>query len=138
MATSNYSSYLQRCLLVGLLMLMGCRESDPRGLTKSPVLGTVSYGKPFPKGEVIFKHPSGEITVAKFEADGKYKTDVPEGVNKVIVRSQTSSFAEQGRPGGQQEIFTDHVPTRYRDFATSKMEYTVQEGENMFDIKLID
>lgn len=138
MATSNYSQYLQRYLLVGCLMFMGCRESDSRGLTKSPVLGTVSYGKPFPQGEVIFKHPSGEITVAKFEANGQYKAHVPEGVNKVMVRSQTSSFAEQGRPGGQQEVFTDHIPKRYRDFATSKMEYTVQDGENTFDIKLID
>lgn len=124
-------------LLCCSMACLGCGSSG-RNLPTAPVTGTVTYSKPFPKGEVIFKHPSGELTVAKFQADGKYQATVPLGANLIMVRSQTSSFAEGGRPGGQQEIFTDHIPRRYGDFSTSKLEYTVKESDNLFDIALTE
>ena len=124
-------------LLLCTVAILGCGSSG-RNLPTAPVSGTVTYTKPFPKGEVIFKHTSGEITVAKFQADGKYQATVPQGTTLVMVRSQTSSFAEGGRPGGQQEIFTDHIPRRYGDFSTSKLEYTVKAGDNVFDIALTE
>lgn len=100
------------------------------------MIGKVTYSNDFPGGEVIFKHSSGEITVAKFAADGEFHAQVPTGANSVIVRSQTSSVGANARPGAQMEVFTNHVPTRYGDFTTSKLELQVEPGDNRFDITL--
>lgn len=124
------------------LCLAGCSKSAERNLPKAPVSGTVTYSKPLPQGEVVFQHSSGELVVAKFGPDGKYKQDVPIGPNKVMVRSQTSSTQEnQQRAGMQMEIFTNHAPLKYANFGTSNLEYTVKEGkegDNTFDVKMVD
>lgn len=127
-------------VVVGLACnaMLGCGGAKTRNLPKAPVSGTVKYVKPFPHGEVIFKHQSGEITVAKFSADGAYKSQVPQGRNTVIVRAQTSSRIANRKPGPEMEVFTNHVPVRYGDFGTSKLEYTVESGSNTFDIALVD
>ncbi|WP_157605148.1 hypothetical protein [Schlesneria paludicola] len=127
-------------VVVGLVCdaVVGCGGAKTRDLPKAPVVGTVSYSKPFPHGEVIFKHHSGEITVAKFSADGAYRSQVPQGRNTVIVRAQTSSRDANRKPGPEMEVFTNHIPARYGDFGTSKLEYTVESGTNKFDIALVD
>lgn len=123
--------------IVAMVSLCGC-GGDKATLPKAPVSGTVTYTKPFPQGEVIFKHAAGEITVAKFQADGKYSAQVPQGKNTVMVRSQTSSVTANARPGAQMEIFTNHIPARYGDFTTSKLELDVVDGTNKLDIALTD
>lgn len=120
--------------------LSGC-GSRGRDLPKAPVSGTVTYAKPFPHGEVIFMHTSGELAVAKFGADGLYQAQVAKGPNRVCVRAQTSSHdetdAKGARPVGM-ELYTNHIPIRYGDFNTSKLEVNVESGENTFDIELKD
>jgi hypothetical protein len=131
--------YSPLSLVLVALCVAGCSKSAERNLPKAPVNGTVTYTKALPQGEVIFQHASGETTVAKFGSDGKYKQDVPVGANKVMVRSQTSSTQDtNARPGMQMEIYTNHAPLKYGNFGTSKLEYTVKEGDNTFNVEMKD
>jgi hypothetical protein len=132
---STLSRIVLACLAA--VVVSGCGGEASRNLPKAPVTGTVSYTKPFPQGEITFQHPSGEMAVAKFGEDGKYQVDVPVGPNKVMVRSQTSNLEQGKRPGGV-ELFTNHLPAKYSSFTTSKLEYTVKDGQNEFNVPLAD
>ena len=128
------------CSGVLLTSLSGC-GSRGRDLPKAPVSGTVSYSKSFPHGEVIFMHSSGELAVARFDEDGTYQVEVAQGPNRVSVRAQTSSHDESEEKGARpvgMELYTNHIPMRYGDFNTSKLEINVEPGENTFDIPLKD
>lgn len=124
-------------IIAALLLTAGCTGSTARNLPMSPVSGKVSFKNALPHGQVVFLHPSGESAAVTFGPDGKYETQVAQGKNQVLVTSQTSSVSEvkEGGPKAM-EIYTSHIPERYGNFATSKLEVEIKEGPNTFDINL--
>lgn len=129
-----------RLLLIPIALgTLGCGGSDARNLPTSPVSGTVTYKTSLPEGQIVFQHPTGETTATKFGADGKYKLDVPQGKNLVMVTSLQSSLSDQKEGGPRaMETYTSRIPERYASFMTSKLEYEVKDGPNSYDVKLTD
>lgn len=135
----NASFQRGAALVVSTFLFVGCSGDAGRGLPKSPVSGIVKYKQELPEGQITFQHATGEMTTVKFGADGKYTQVIPRGPNKVIVVSASSSLTDT-KPGKvrSMEVFTSRIPTKYNNFATSGLEYVVTDGENTFDINLVD
>jgi len=130
-------SLVSSCLLV---TLVGCGPSD-RGLPKAPVSGVVTYkGEPVTVGSVVFQHPSGELAAGALGPEGKYLTEVAIGDNQVLVQSRDpETFDEVGVPTGHKGMTMPgktRIPEHYSIFSSSKLTFSVKEGENKYDIAL--
>jgi len=132
---SSKLTWLVVLLVCGLIS--GCGPKT-RGLPTAKVTGTVQYKeKPLQKGKIVFQHPSGEMAVGEFGADGKYETMVPIGKNLVMIDAKSSNLEKAGA-GSQKEmeVFTPLVPDRYLNFETSKLELEVPEAGTTFDVNV--
>lgn len=120
----------------------------PTGTVSGKVM--TSDGKPLAKGLITFLSEVGNKDV--FNAaivNGKYLTsEMPAGSAKVVITPDLGKSGGQGvspnkegndlapRPNpadGNKQI---EVPAKYQNADTSGLQFTVQSGENTFDVKL--
>jgi hypothetical protein len=130
--------------VIAVLFLAGCGGGPPAG----KVAGTVRYkGQTLTGGMVDFFGPDNKVDTALIAPDGSYKAiNVPLGSVKVAVRTALPepSAAQAAKnpmmkrknfvPKGNSEVVT--IPLKYSDPRRSKLELTVIEGSQPFDINL--
>jgi hypothetical protein len=109
----------------------------------SAVSGIVKYKAELPEGQIVFQHSSGEAAAAKFGPDGKYEVEVPQGKNRVMVRSMEVTLpqepAEGAAPGPRgMEVHKSRIPEHYANFETSGLGIDVKEGPQTFNVDLAD
>jgi hypothetical protein len=100
---------------------------------KGDVSGTVRFnGKPLAGGQVTFVSPDTRDGVhSLILADGSYQvTGCPAGPVKIAVQTGVPRSGPAKRPA------SPRIPIRYADTSTSGLEYTVNRGEQQYDIDL--
>jgi hypothetical protein len=118
-------------VMVALLAAIGCTN---QGVQKLTVRGTVSYqGQPLQSGFLKFVGKDGAYSAANIQKDGKFTiTDVVPGEVKVAVAEAPGGSKQgAGNPKGPS------LPDKYRDPATSGLQYTItpETTELTIDIK---
>jgi hypothetical protein len=123
------------CLAIGSF-LAGC-GSEGRGLTKWPVEGEITFdGKHLPDGTIFFLHETGEIASVNFGDDGRYRVEVAEGANNVLVKSADITPGKAWPGGREMEVHKTRIPQKYSDAATSGLQVVVKASENTYDVPL--
>jgi hypothetical protein len=136
-------------LAAGLLLVLsaspGCgRVPGAAGSVSGKVLFN---GRPLPSGSVLFVRAGGGQSTALIRPDGTYRIDdAPLGTVKVAIASHAHAPAGLERPahpapGNHSRPVrpaerTPIIPPHYNDPERSGLTFSVQEGEQTFDIIL--
>ena len=141
-----------RHMIVGsLLMVAGCGEPTvPTGRLS----GKVTYqNAPLTDGTVTFRDAEqGRVAAGTLNAAGEYQllfggglevpagdyavTVMPPEVHVPIASEQLQNPQPSETPAGKPNA--PQIPSKYRDFNSSGLKATLDEGENSFDIELKD
>lgn len=144
--------------VAGSLSFAGCfgKAEGPTGT----VTGKVTFeGKPVAEGRVAFVSAAGHGASGSIEADGQFKLRRVEGdqilvgTYQAVVQPPPTERAPQpdvpvdtgqkssrkimaGAPGDPVVKEYPDIPLRYRNPATSGWSFTVNEGENRFELEM--
>jgi hypothetical protein len=117
-------------VMVALLAAIGCTN---QGVQKLTVRGTISYqGQPLQSGFLKFVGKDGAYSAANIQKDGTFTmTDVVPGEVKVGV-AEAPGGSKQGGANAKSPL-----PDKYRDPATSGLQYTItpETTQLVIDIK---
>ncbi len=121
------------CLLVSLLLAMGCDTGPP----EYPVSGVVEYnGVAVPTGWVLFKSADHGQTSAAIDPEGHYETLLPAGKYMIGVSAPRKSSAV-GMDTFEEGPLPPHVPIRFSLPDKTGIVLTVEQKEaNPFDIEI--
>jgi hypothetical protein len=116
-------------VMVALLAAIGCTN---QGVQKLTVHGTVSYqGQPLQSGFLKFVGKDGAYSATSIQKDGKFTmTDVVPGEVKVAV-AEAPGGSKQGAASPKSPL-----PDKYRDAATSGLQYTITPQTTQLDIDI--
>lgn len=130
-------------MLLGLLVLgtaFSCSDSVSRKLPKAKVSGIVSFeDEPLTSGIVVFQHASGEVMTAEIDSSGAYSANVAQGLNLVLIQS-TEPGQPNPDPNGMPKTLPgeSHIPDKYGNFTSSGLSFTVESGDNSYDVILTE
>jgi hypothetical protein len=114
------------------------------GAYDATVSGVVTLdGQPVPRGTVAYSPTqSGPSAYARIEDDGSYtlrtgrEVGLPPGDYQVTVISNETSAESQTKLGGPPPPGKQITPLWYRTRATSGLKFTVEPGDNEFNLEL--
>lgn len=141
---SKLSACVSLCLF--LSFLSGCGGRGPTGTVTGKI---TKDGKPI-AAQVSYKGESSTASATSDPATGIYTlrsgqvTDIPVGTYQIAVSEVSSAVDTQsadyaammtgGASGSTPK--SSEIPAKYKAFGTSGLEFTVNKGENTFDIEL--
>lgn len=122
------------------LFVTGCGQSS--AVPTAAVSGRVTLGdQPVTEGIVSFVSKQGFGASAPLQPDGTYRLQsqhgagIPLGAYKVIVQPPAVEINEND-PNPQKPSESSLIPRKYRDLATSDLEFNIGEEGQVFDIQL--
>lgn len=129
--------------LVLLVLVAGCGGNDAPPLSK--ISGKViSSGKPLTHGMVSFASEEGFGASASIDEQGNYTlssqygSGIPVGTYSVTVTPPPREEVDMGdgppSPAARNQY--PEIPMKYRDFSTSGLQFTVEQGRQTFDLNL--
>ncbi len=116
----------KRCL--SLLLLLAASGCGPSGPDIASVEGLVTLdGKPLPGAQVLFVPDKGRPSVAKTNAEGKYRLEYVDGLEGAIpgkcrVEITTRQPAERNAQGEMMPAVKEMVPVQYNRDTTLQFE----------------
>lgn len=130
-------------LMPAFLMLI-CGGCGAKGPPPVAVSGNVSFeGKPVTQGIVLFMSEQGFGSSAEINSRGNYALrsqygkGIPAGTYRVIVTPLPEVVSESDVPSPSAKNDTHpEIPKKYRDFATSGLEVSLNDQPTVFDIPL--
>jgi hypothetical protein len=134
-------------LTVCLASVSGCQKNTQGSAT---VLGKVLYNNaPVRYGMVVFHTDAGRVGQGPIRLDGSYLiANLPEGEVKICVRAKDRDFTMKQRAykreseKGDKPVPTessqlmDKLTTKYGHVETTPLTFTIQGGEQKYDIVL--
>ncbi|WP_417748567.1 hypothetical protein [Rosistilla oblonga] len=122
-------------LSLGLMLTLGCDDSDPRTGTVS---GFVSLDdQPLGSGNILLLSESGASGGAELAADGTYTLSCTPGKYLVAVMPIAVEVGPDGKPTDPQAAANVvEIPMHYQDVGTSEIAIEVVAGDNDFHISL--
>jgi hypothetical protein len=125
--------------MVGMVLLAGCKGKFPT----APVEGVVTWkGKPLKHGTVVFFHETAPVSGAgTIGPDGRYKLDAPVGNCRVAIQAREQPPADLPKEKQTQAYYLglkSEIPDRYEDHMRNGLHFTVKEGNNTADWKLVE
>lgn len=136
----NYCCYATLPLLVVLVLVVsGCKQPEKLGR----IGGKVTFqGQPVSEGVVMFSCIDKGINMtANLEQDGSYEiimakgAGLPLGDYRVCV-TPPPVFYPIGQPAPAQPKPYPNIPSKYRNYQTSGLTVTIEDGDNPFDIDM--
>jgi hypothetical protein len=126
-------------LVMAGLAVSGCKPAEKLGR----IGGKVTFqGKPVSEGIVLFSCiDKGVNMTAALDKEGRYEiimakgAGLPLGAYKVCV-TPPPEFYPIGQPAPPKPKQYPNIPEKYRNYQTSGLTVTVQDGENPFDIDM--
>jgi hypothetical protein len=126
-------------LMISAIALSGCKPSEKLGR----IGGKVTFrGKPVSEGIVLFSCiDKGVNMTAALAEDGSYEiimakgAGLPLGAYRVCV-TPPPEFYPIGQPAPPKPKQYPNIPAKYRNYQTSGLTVTVEDGENPFDIEM--
>ena len=126
-------------LMISAIALSGCKPSEKLGR----IGGKVTFqGKPVSEGIVLFSCiDKGVNMTAALAKDGSYEiimakgAGLPLGAYRVCV-TPPPEFYPIGQPAPPKPKPYPNIPAKYRNYQTSGLTVTVEDGENPFDIDM--
>jgi hypothetical protein len=126
------SDRLAACVLT---LLAGCAgQTHP---AHSPVTGSVTLdGKPLGSGAVLFESATGFAGSANLASGGTFRMRCQYGDGLPVGHYRVAVVPTEPDPLRRDAAPASPIPLRYRDFATSGLQATMEKGCAPFDFDL--